>query len=296
MYNANVKMENFESAISWAKKDSPAYKKYEAKITPKNKSNASENSFCSKCGSKIEGENKFCGKCGKEIGSSGGVSVSNQMNGDDLIKFLNDKFLYLGNVSHMDFQTEYAKVCLDLKAKLEAGIDADKYVNNDMISPFAIGTIVFDILLPQSHNVAIGQFSDFLGRDPLGAGIVQGLGGQQQFVNYMISLSSQVFQVFQYKQSFFKSFKKGKFLNPMVSLSEIKDKDKGKTKSRSIRFNFNGSIREFSKFYLFVIGSPNKGGSAYNDGIFDPPTSNYIDIPNVSVYGTGLAYLAIGLK
>jgi hypothetical protein len=297
-FEENKELAKFFDSPEDSKKIQPPIKKEVQQAAPVKM--ASEKNFCPKCGIKLSGEEAYCSKCGLKLDNSQVLGAQTQVSksdtGDDMLKFLNDKIFYLGNVSGMDFQTEYAKVCSEIKYRIEKHVDSEKYIPGDFAASALIIGIVYELIMPHAHRVFLGQFSEFLGQDPLGAGMIMGMGGNQQFVNYMGSLMIQVSNQFTSKQSFFKLYSRARVLNEFTKLREVKEKKGGKTVSRSIVFEFNYNLKEFKSVYVFVIGSGNKGGTPFNDGNYFIYPDNCIQLNNVSVYGTGIGFMAIGLK
>jgi hypothetical protein len=112
----------------------------------------------------------------------------------------------------------------------------------------------------------------------------------------MGSLMIQVSNHFTNKQNFFKPYSKARVLNEFAKLKEVKEKKGGKTVSRSILFEFNYNLKEFKNVYVFIVWSGNKSEASFNDGVFDIYPNNSIQLNNVSVCGTGIRFMAIGLK
>lgn len=211
---------------------------------------------------------------------------------EELFSYLSDKYYYLLNIAVANFQTEYTKVCLELKNKIVDKLDSQKNTDGNLAGPLGVALIIFDILIPHTFQANLGNYTPFCGN-----AFDQGLRGPQANATYMVGVMNSIFESFKNKHGFFKNYKTARILNQWTTLQEIKEKEKDRTKSRSIRFLFNTDIKDFEKIYVFVVGVPNKGnGTAFNEGIYSVTSNTYVDLANVNVYGTGLAFFAVALK
>lgn len=257
--------------------------------------------YCQKCGTKLNMDAQFCSKCGMNQNQVVQNPSQGDYTGDSALKFLEEKLMYMLLVSMNDFNTELAKVMVEISkiAQLAIATGEPDCYKPEFTSPVLASVLVFGGLLPELFKVNTGGYSDLLPGTPLDAGLMKGLDGGANSMAYLVSLTNSVFHCLKTKHEFFKQFKICKGLGKLYSAKEIKEKEGRRTKARHVEFSFSYDISKFSKLFVFTIGKPNNSKSLpFSEAIIDKTdfNGNKVILKNIGVYGTGILHIVIGLQ